>query len=185
LASPMRQQQHLHLCDNRSVAMAAEVGQFRTDLALPSLVRRPTTRGSIFGSVTCNAWRRRRFDVESRPPFAGGLGFHPGEVRLLQVASSIDGHKCVGSPASPLAGFGFHFKASLVVDTSRLQVGGWSWWAPVMVGECAALVLRLPRLVSCCGHYCWSVEPGSIGKRSCVVEVLLLFTDGDLRWLDL
>jgi hypothetical protein len=110
LASPMRQQQHLHLRDNRFVAMAAGVGQFWTDLALPSLVRRPTTRGSIFGSVTCNTWRRRRFDVESRPPFAGGLGFHPGEVRLLQVASSIDGHKCVGSPASPLTGFGFHFK---------------------------------------------------------------------------
>jgi hypothetical protein len=43
--------------------------------------------------------------------------------------------------------------ASLWVGASGLQVGGWSWWAPVMVVGCAAPGLRLPGLVGCCGRH--------------------------------
>jgi hypothetical protein len=42
--------------------------------------------------------------------------------------------------------------------------------------------VRLPGLVSVCGHRCWSLEPGSVdGWLRC----FFLFAGGGLRWLGL
>jgi hypothetical protein len=74
-----------------------------------------------------------------------------------------------------------------VVGESSLQVGSWSWWAPVLSDGCATPSVRLLGLVSICGHRHWSpvALAGGRGASSCslaavfgglvLAEQLLLF----------
>jgi hypothetical protein len=52
-----------------------------------------------------------------------------------------------------------------VVGASGVQVGEWSWWAPAMVGGCAAPGFRLPGLVGGCGRRRLVSEAREHGKR--------------------
>jgi hypothetical protein len=151
------------------------VGHFQADPTLPSLVRRPTACGSVVSSVMCGTRRRCRFHEESRPPFAGRLGFHPEEVRsvrLLQAASFFGGCGVRGLIGFPLGVVRLPFRR-----TGRWRLCGWvragCRWADGLGGHRRWLLVVLLRVFGCRAWLVvvvvivWSVKHGSIGKRSC------------------